>query len=447
MGAWQAMGSPQDNFYGASLLKIDAALPAASPPLGSAQFDGWMSVLRHGGETKNETSIHFINGDDLTDHRHNDQGEVIIYALGAPLSLDFGCMYYPRAAGGYLHSTALPESLLGFAWDADRVPLDKPTEGLSLWRGQSSYTPLLDFTESTSARTTFARGQDQAMTWQRTVRNLHPDAAHPVIVIDDAFGGKELAHQPVVSTLTLMAQGEVTMPAGKQTPVERTHQAKDNNSTTPDQLPYTGPACPLAAGLNRFVFTGQWGIDWELYTDAAVPMQASLGTWTNTWHPSTEQGQFQRAQGRPFEERQHILRVRGQDALRFLILPYHKGERPESLQVERRGTDTVIRNGELTLWLGTHGYSCSRGTRRSVTTFDAEPVEELGLRVAGGPAELVLDERIGHLTLSGPAGERSVRLPQGWKPTANAAGSKSGEDWVVNYGGGKPLTLRVEANR
>ena len=193
MGDWKAMGSPQDNFYGASLLKIDPAMPTASPQLGSAvrrldeRAAPWLG-------DEGRTSIHFINGDDLTDHRHNDQGEVIIYALGAPLSLDFGCMYYPRAAGGYLHSTALPESLLGFAWDADRVPLDKPTEGLSLWRGQSSYTPLLDFTESTSASTTFARGKDQAMTWQRTVRNLHPDAAHPVIVIDDAFGGKELAH-------------------------------------------------------------------------------------------------------------------------------------------------------------------------------------------------------------------------------------------------------------
>ena len=220
---------------------------------------------------------------------------MVIYALGAPLSLDFGCMYYPRAAGGYLHSTALPESLLDFAWDADRVPLDKPAEGLSLWRGQSSYTPLLDFTESTSASTTFARGKDQAMTWQRTVRNLHPDAAHPVLVIDDTFGGQELVHQPVVSTLMLMAQGEVTTPAASRRRWSVRIQAKNNDSTTPDQLPSSGPAFPLAAGLNKFAFTGQWGIDWELYTAAAVPMQASLGNWSHQWHPSTEQGQFQRA--------------------------------------------------------------------------------------------------------------------------------------------------------
>ena len=447
MGAWQAMGRPQDNFYGASLLKINPALPAAPPQLGSAQFDGWMSVLRHGWGTPDETSVHFINGDDLTDHRHNDQGEVIIYALGAPLSLDFGCMYYPRAAGGYLHSTALPAASLGFAWDADRVPLDKPTEGLSLWQGQSRTTPLLDFTESTSASTTFARGREQAMTWQRTVRNLHPDAAHPVIVIDDTFGGRELEHQPVVSTLTLMAQGDVLTPVGKQTPVARTHQAKHNDATTPDQLPSTGPAFPLAAGLNKFVFSGQWGIDWELVTDAAVPMQAALGNWSNKWHPSTEQGQFQRAQGRPYEERQHLLRVRGQDAMRFLILPYRQGERPEPLHVEHRASDTIIRNGPLTLTLGRQGYACSRGSRRSLTAFAAEPVEELGLRLAGGPAELILEDQAGTLTLSGPAGEREIHLPIGWKLAANAAVSLAGADWTVNYAGGRSLTLKVSTGR
>jgi hypothetical protein len=285
------------------------------------------------------------------------------------------------------------------------------------------------------------------MTWQRTVRNLHPDPAHPVIVIDDAFGGKELAHLPVVSTLTLMAQGAVTTPAGKQTPVERTHQAKDNTSTTPDQLPYTGPAFPLAQGLNKFAFTGQWGIDWDLYTDAATPMQASLGNWGNQWHPSTEQGQFRRAQGKPYEERQHILRVRGQDAMRFIILPYRKGQRPEPFQVERQASGIVIHSGQMTLMLGAHGYACSRGTRQSVTAFDAEPVEGLGMRVAGGPAELILNGKAGHLTLAGPAGDRKIRLPKLWKEMASPAMLKAGEEWTVKFDGGKPLTLKVEAGR
>ena len=144
---------------------------------------------------------------------------------------------------------------------------------------------------------------------------------------------------------------------------------------------------------------------------------------------------------------QHILRVRGQDAMRFLILPYRKGERPEPFQVEQQATGVVIRSGPMTLRLGTHGYACSRGVRQSVTAFAAEPVEELGLRVAGGPAELILEEKAGTLTLSGPAGPRKVRLPKGWKLAPNRAVSRAGEDWAVNYDGGRPLTLNVETGR
>ena len=68
------------------------------------------------------------------------------------------------------------------------------------------------------------------------------------------------------------------------------------------------------------------------------------------------------------------------------------------------------------------------------------------MRVAGGPAELILDKAAGNLTLSGPAGERNIRLPKPWKWAANPAASKAGEDWTVKYDGGKPLTLKLEAD-
>ena len=109
--------------------------------------------------------------------------------------------------------------------------------------------------------------------------------------------------------------------------------------------------------------------------------------------------------------------------MRFIILPYRKGERPEPFQVEQQAAGTVIRNGARTLRLGAHGYSCSRGVRQSVTAFAAEPVEELGLRVAGGPAELILEEKAGTLTLSGPAGRGrfACRTAGSWRRIAPGA--------------------------
>ena len=441
MGAWQSMGAPQDNFYGPSILKIDATLPATSPKLGDAHFEGWQSVMRAGWETPDESAVYFINGDTLSDHRHNDQGEVILYALGAPLSLDFGSMYYPRPSGGLLHSIALPESALGRAWDADNIPLDAPSAGYSTWWNTKAL-PFTTFRDSAAAAARFTTNNARIdQQWQRTVRFLHPDPAHPVIVIDDDFSGKDLAGKPVITTLNLMAQGAVTTPTGLVTPVERMHLADQN--TSPDQCPSAGTPFALPPGLNKFAFTGQWLIDWDLYTDAATPMQAAIGNWGEMWHPSTEQNQFKRAQGRPFEERQHMLRLRGQDHLRTIILPYRKGARPDPLTVEKQDAVTRIHHGDLTLTLTDHSYAYTRGDSRSLTAFDSEPATGQGMRIQGGPAEIVLDKDTGALTLSGAPGDRTITLPTPWRLAANPAVTAAGDGWTVHYTGG-PLTLKVE---
>ena len=63
---------------------------------------------------------------------------------------------------------------------------------------------------------------------------------------------------------------------------------------------------------------------------ADEPQQALIGNWAHTWHPAQEQGEFEKSHGRKFEERQHILRLRGQGPFTVLIVPYRKGEqRPE----------------------------------------------------------------------------------------------------------------------
>ncbi|MHB9133339.1 MAG: hypothetical protein ACYDBB_19910 [Armatimonadota bacterium] len=436
MGAWRAMGSPQDNFYGPSILKIDPTLPAESPKLGDAHFEGWMSVMRSGWETKDESAVYFINGDTLSDHRHNDMGEVVLYALGAPLSLDFGAMYYPRPDGGLMHSLALPESVLGRPWDADNVPLTCPPgpAGRSSWWNTKAQ-PFASFSESAAASAGFSMSGNANMQWQRTVRFLHPDPAFPVIIIDDTFSGKDLAGKPVVSTLNMMAQGEVTTPAGKVTPVERTHGPHQN--TTPDQLPSAGTPFPLPAGVNKFSFTGQWLIDWDLYTIADAPLQAAIGHWGGKWFPSTEANQFNKAQGRPFEERQHILRLRGQDHMRMFILPYRKGERPDPPQVEKQDEVLIIRSKEMLLTIGDDYYSYRRGNTVSLTAFSDKSVEAEGIRITGGAAEVSLVEKAGTITISGAMGERRITLPKGWSIKASEGVTDDKGEWVIRYEGGK----------
>ena len=355
MGAWQAMGSTHSSFYGTSVLKIDGALPTRSLDLRSAQFEGWFSALRYGWNTPHETAVYFINGDTLTDHRHNDQGSVVIYALGAPLSIDWGPIYYPRVAGGLMHSTVTPESLLKRPWHADNTPLDLPAGGggLAHW-WHTRHEPLAVTRDGSRASASFRlSSRTSDIIWRRTVRCIHPDVEHPVIVIDDRFTGKGAHGMPMIVTLNLMAQGPVVTPTGPIQPVERLYNWRDKQK---QELPSAGTPARLGAGLNRFRFTGQWLIDWDLYTDADEPIQVAVGNWGHTWCPSNEQREFRLAHKRPFEERQHILRLRATERLRTIILPYRKGRRPKPLQVKRQGSDLVIRIGTMRLRLGDDGY-------------------------------------------------------------------------------------------
>src|SRR5262249_6090674 len=144
-----------------------------------------------------------------------------------------------------------------------------------------------------------------------------------------------------VFTLNLVANGDVETPAGRVTPPMRSWKANK-------QLPSAGKALSLPAGISRFGFAGQWLIDWDLYTVAREPQQAEIGNWAHGWNNAREMLAFRQANGRDFEERQHILRVRGAGPLRTVILPYRKGESRNDARVTRAGDALAITSGGAT---------------------------------------------------------------------------------------------------
>jgi hypothetical protein len=109
-GAWQASGKPHSGFFGSTLLMTDEDARGTPLALRSANFLGYYSVLRHGGGTRRETACWFVNGDFYRDHRHADQGSLVLYALGAPLLIDWGSLYMPQVAGAFQHSVVPPEA-------------------------------------------------------------------------------------------------------------------------------------------------------------------------------------------------------------------------------------------------------------------------------------------------------------------------------------------------
>lgn len=343
MGAWQAGGNVHGRFQGSSYLKIDEELPVKDPALGSAIFPGWYSVLRHGWNTPNETAVWLTGGEDYRDHRHSDNGSVVIYALGAPLSIDWGPIYYPHVHGGFMHSLVLPESATGHPWDEAEVPLGAGERWIAV--DQNNFS-----TDAKSAyvRSRYRMGDD--LEWSRSVRLIHALPDLPIIAIHDEFTGNR-ADSPKVLTFNLMATGPVATPAGNVTPPERTH-ARETHSPgkASHELPSASQVVNLPAGVSRLGFTGQeWpvhpagGIDFDLYVASDSATRTHVGNWAHLWHPSTEQGQFRAANElERFEERQHILRIRGDGTFATLIVPWRKGHRPDGVKVTQDGHTLVV---------------------------------------------------------------------------------------------------------
>jgi hypothetical protein len=350
MGAWQENGKVHTGFHGSTLLKINEELPARTPALGHANFPGWFSVLRYGWGTPDETAVWFVNGDWYRDHRHADHGSLVIYALGAPLSVDWGPIYYPQVPGHFMHSGVLPEAKIGHPWDKENPPLNAGGG----WSGSKQES----FATAAGGAKAVATFQLGTLQWTRAVTLIHPNPQRPAILVEDSFAG-EGADQPKVFTLNLMADGNVAAPAGAVTPPLRLHNNNDKK-----ELPSAGPVIALAGGPNRLGFTGQvWnahpsrGIDWDVFVIAADGQQCQIGNWAHTWHPGTETGAFKQANGRPFEERQHILRIRGAGAFRVLILPRRKGDAQADATVEKAGDALKIVAGGETLVIGPNSYT------------------------------------------------------------------------------------------
>jgi hypothetical protein len=153
----------------------------------------------------------------------------------------------------------------------------------------------------------------------------------------------------------------VTTPAGAVTPPERTHARESHAAGKPGhELPSAGPVLELPAGVNRLGFTGQaWkahpagGIDFDLYVASDTATQAQIGNWAHLWHPSTEEAQFRAAnESQRFEERQHILRVRGSGTFTTLIVPWRKGHRPDGLTVCQEGGTLVVKTPQGIIRVG-----------------------------------------------------------------------------------------------
>jgi hypothetical protein len=422
MGAWRDSGAPHGSFHGTTVLKIDDSLPPRNVALGSASFPGWYSVARSESGTPRETAVWLVHGTTYRDHYHADNGGVVVYALGGPVSLDWGSMYSPRAAGGVMHSVVLPERLFGHPWDRAGPALDAGP------RWSVSGSPR--FAAFPRSAHVAARFDLAGHAWTRKVDLVHVEPGHPVIRIRDRVASPHPEDRSVLS-LNLAAQGPVETPVGALLP-----GAVD---PTRGELPSAGPVFPLAPGWTRLGFTGQWLVDWDLLVWTPGGALAHVGEWAHVWHPGREAAEFRETQGRPFEERQRILRVLGSGAFDAVLLPRRKGTVGDRWTVREVGATTELVRADSRLRLAASGHALLSGSRTLVTATASEPLEFQGIRVAGGPMEVDLEGDAVLVTIHGEAGRRSLELPEGCRLEGRSPGP--GGTWILDYAGGAPSRL------
>ena len=356
MGMWNENGNPHSFFFGTTLVMIDRRLPAASPALADASFPGYMSVLRNGYGTDDETAVWLIAGDWHSDHRHNDHGSVVIYALGRPLSNGWSSIYTPQTPGSYTKSAVVLADSIPRGWAADSPSLDVGT----VWNAGSDQEMLKSFPEGAYARAFMKTGKGETTTWTREVIKILADPRHPIIVLRDSFAGPQAGADKVL-TLSLVAEGAVNTPAGEMTPISRRHPNAEHDPANREHLlPSSSPIIRLAGGAQRFGFAGSQGIDFDVYTVSDQPQEAMIGNWSAPIWGGHAKGRF---------ESQHLLRVKGDDAFTTVIVPWRKGEPPTGLTVVKKEGAVTVTLGNQRVTVDSDGYTIERENQKTTRTF------------------------------------------------------------------------------
>jgi hypothetical protein len=304
-GAWADMGRPLNSFYASSGLKIRPNFPTQDPALGDADFPGYMTVMRSGWGTANESAVFLSHGESLVDHSTYQRGSPSLYLLGAPVCISFGAMYEPHVTGPWVSaSTYIPVSELGAAvWNtATDLNLNCGVHS-SYFHDTYTYEPTTNRVDVTC--TFSVSGWVRHLTYYRDV------LSQPIVRLRDS----DTATGDSVFTLHMMATGAVTKP--------------DGSTITPTTL--TGTPFSIMNGA-CFKFTGQWGVSWDVYY-FGPSAQAFIGIWSHTFANAMEQNQYQAVTGQPFEEKQYILRIKTAGPCDTVVVPYLTGSRPAGLNV------------------------------------------------------------------------------------------------------------------
>lgn len=401
----------------------------------TANYTGYMSHFRSGVNTPNETALWALNGNGFYDHRHDDAGEVAIYALQAPLSLNSSSAY-PSATDARIRSVVVPESLFP-EWNKPEQPIAGRSLTNRTW-------PLSDNTAFAnlgySSSTTIKMEMKEGIQWFRKINMIVLHEELPIIVFYDSVAGKGAN----IWSMPMMSDEAVNTPVGPITPLKKLH-----NNGSKKQLPEATALKHLRSGLNRFVFTGQsWpahpanGINWELYTYSQGQMDFTMADWGTTWQNTPEVNEFRKTNKRNYSEEQQFIRLRSDKPFFNVLLPYAKDQNPygDNIKTPSAGIISIEQNGQDVMispdffYLKTKdGFSAALLSETSRLTYER-------ISISGGYTELEYNTDTVKVRVHGNPGERKITLPFLLKTT----GKKSGVQ-VETLSGNTVLTVNYQS--
>jgi hypothetical protein len=312
--SYRETGGSLRNDLIASDMEPDEKTAAKKPDLSSKSFPGFGAVLRTGTGTPDETFLFHYHGDYSIWHYHADQGELVFYAKGAPLMMDFGSQYQPYIRQGCFHNT--------ITFNHQETDALRPCPGrghkdcfyskASVWyeHDKEPYTCLQNPVLSTGEIKEFAAlpdadyacGQEEIGLLEETPYRYDNIQCYPTPEIS------MINAKPFVwSRQTVLVKDKD--PSGPNYFV--VHDDLTGNEKLEPAFNLWSLTKEVQIQGNRAFLPGQWGVDLDVFI-AEPPAPRTVARELAHQNASANAGRFQVLHKRPFEERQKLLRVFGQ---------------------------------------------------------------------------------------------------------------------------------------
>lgn len=397
-------GAARQSTFGSLGLTVDLLPHRGKITTGSANFPGYLSHARSGVNTVRESAAWIINGETYIDHRNDDRGEAIIYALGAPLSLSRSSFYSPHVPDARMRSLVIPERLFP-NWKSDHQA-NAVANASNPWLSAKS-TVFAKFPQLVQSTSLMSNGNQS---WARRFIMVHVKDEEPIFILHDSLFKTE----PSIWSMAIMAE---SVHANGKEQLKIPPKVYDNSNRF--EFPNGSPEKALTPGWNRFYFIGQpWikhpdkGINWWLHLYTPGSSSYSFTQWTNTWQNTQETEEFAKYNNRPYEETQQIIRWKSQLPFFAVITPFGKSDSLKSLKFTSGSEQKLeLRAGSRIYQVTPWQIDVKDNNIRTIFFFGNQQGSIDGFLSSGGPMAFQLEGNQITIMVSGNKGTREIQLP------------------------------------